>query len=167
MADVEIRLAVEKDANAIAEILSVALAEFRNDYTPEAYAIVTPLAEEIRGRFVEGPMWVAVRDGQLSGTVSAVREPEWLYIRSMAVVPDAQGFGIGKRLMTAVEQYGIENGFDTLFLYTTGFSAGAIRLYESLGFRKDRDTTAEEWYGTPGLSMLKKIGRNIENAFRS
>ena len=167
MADVVIRRAVEKDADSIAEILSIAFAEFRNDYTPEAYAIVTPPADEIRGRFAEGPMWMAVKDGEFVGTVSAVPEPEWLYIRSMAVVPDAQGFGIGKRLMAGVEEYAIENGFDTLFLYTTGFSTDAIRLYETLGFRKDRDTTADEWYGTPGLSMLKKIGRNIENAFRS
>ena len=167
MREVEIRRAVEGDADAIADILSVAFAEFKSDYTPEAYSVVTPPADEIRGRFAEGPMWVAVREGELAGTVSAVPEPDWLYIRSMAVMPAAQGSGIGKRLMTAVEEYAIENGFDTLFLYTTNFSADAIRLYEKLGFKKDRDTTAEEWFGTPGLSMLKKIGRNIENAIGS
>ena len=31
----------------------------------------------------------------------------------------------------------------------------ASKLYEKCGFRKIGDTTAEEWYGTPGLSMEK------------
>jgi ribosomal protein S18 acetylase RimI-like enzyme len=167
MTDVEIRLAIEEDAEDISEILRLSFAEFESDYTPAAYAIVTPPAEEITGRFAEGPMWVAVRNGQLTGTVSVVPETDRLYIRSMAVLPNAQGLGIGKRLMLAVEKYGIEKGFDSLFLYTTHFSADAIRLYERLGFIKDQDTTAESWYGTPGLSMIKKIGRNIGNAIGS
>ena len=167
MADVSVRRAVVDDVDAIAAILREAFAEFASDYTPEAFAIVTPPSNEIHGRFDEGPMWVAVGEGRFLGTVSAVPEPDHLYIRSMAVVPDAQGRGIGKRLMTAVEEYAVENGFGTLFLYTTEFSTNAVRLYETLGFKKDRDTTADEWYGTAGMSMLKKIGGNIKNAIRS
>ena len=95
-------------------------------------------------------------------TVSVVPEPEWLYIRSMAVSPTAQGLGVGGKLLEAVEIYAIENGFERLFLYATNFSANAIRLYERNGFQLGRYTTAEEWFGTPGRSMEKKIGRNIK-----
>ncbi len=159
-AEVQIRRATIQDAEVIAEILRDAFSEFASDYTPEAFAVVTAQADEIAGRVEEGPIWVAVKDNEIVGTVSAVPEPEWLYIRSMAVLPSVQGLGIGGRLLDAVESYGIENGFDRLFLYTTNFSSDAIRLYEKHKFRKVRDTSGEEWYGTPGLAMDKKIGGN-------
>jgi len=160
--NVQIRLAVADDAGAIAEILFDAFSQFKSNYTPEAFAVVTPPADEIVTRFDEGPMWVAVKDGEVLGTVSVVPEPEWLYIRSMAVRPNAQGFGIGHKLIDALEEYAIESRFDKLFLYTTYFSAGAIELYEKHGFKRGRETTADEWYGTPGLAMEKKIGRNVK-----
>lgn len=166
--EVQIRRAAIDDAKVITEILRKAFSEFASDYTPEAFAVVTPPADEIAGRFDEGPIWVAVKDDQIVATVSAVPEPEWLYIRSMAVLPIAQGLGIGGGLLDAIERYGIENEFDQLFLYTTNFSSDAIRLYEKHGFQKVRDTNADEWYGTSGLAMDKKIGRNIQtNAIRS
>ena len=118
---------------------------------------MTPRADEVGTRFDEGPIWVAVKDGELVGTVSVLPEPEWLYIRSMAVLPSVQGSGIGHRLMDAVEEYAIGAGFERLFLYTTYFSTGAIELYEKHGFKRGRDTTAEEWFGTPGLEMDKKL----------
>ncbi len=160
--DIQIRRAAPEDAPAITGLLYEAFSEFKSNYTPEAFAIVTPLVEEIAGRFGKGAMWVAVLDEEIVGTVSFVPEPEWLYIRSMAVSPEAQGMGIGHKLLDEIEEYAIENGFDRLFLYTTYFSTDAIRLYEKQGFIRGRDTTAEEWYGTPGLAMDKKL-----NAFRA
>ena len=160
--DIQIRRAKPDDAAAIAGLLYEAFSEFKSDYTPEAFSVVTPPVEEIAGRFDEGAMWVAVRDEEIVGTVSVVPEPEWLYIRSMAVSPKAQGCGIGHKLLDEIEEYGIEIGFDRLFLYTTHFSSDAIRLYEKHGFTRGRDTTSEEWFGTPGRAMEKKIGGKIK-----
>ena len=123
---------------------------------------VTPTPDEVVTRFDEGPIWVAVDDGEIVGSVSVVPEREWLYIRSMAVSPKSQGLGIGSKMLQEAERYGADNGFDKLFLYTTYFSAPAIKLYEKNGFYKVRDTTAEEWFGTPGLAMEKRIGRNTK-----
>lgn len=164
---VEIRFARPEESEIISRILAEAFAEFKADYTPEALIAVTPPPDEIVKRFDEGPQWVAEKDGQAVGTVSVVPEPEHLYIRSMAVLPTAQGAGIGHKLLDAVEKYGIENGFDKLFLYTTYFSLDAIKLYERHGFQHSGDTTAEEWFGTPGLSMDKKIGRIGKDVIRS
>jgi ribosomal protein S18 acetylase RimI-like enzyme len=160
--DVQIRFAVEDDADDISALLLEAFSAFKSDYTPGSFAIVTPRVDEIVRRFDEGPMWVAVKDDEIVGTVSVLPEPEWLYIRSMAVSPKAQGLGISHRLLDAVEEYAIENGFDRLFLYTTRFSTGAIELYEKHGFLRGRETTAEEWYGTPGLAMEKKLEGNTK-----
>lgn len=159
---VEIRRAVPGDERAIADVLLTAFSEFRTDYTPEAFAVVTPAAEEIAGRFSEGAMWVAEIGGDIVGTASVLPEPEWLYIRSVAVLPTAQGKGVGRLMMNAIEGYALDAGFDRLFLYTTYFSTGAIEMYEKLGFKRGRDTTAEEWYGTPGLAMDKILQGNTK-----
>jgi ribosomal protein S18 acetylase RimI-like enzyme len=164
---VEIRLAIPEESAIISGILGEAFAEFKTDYTPDAFVVVTPPADEVAGRFDEGPIWVAVNEGEIVGTVSVIPEPEWLYIRSMAVLPKAQGLGVGQKLLVAVEEYGIEKGFNKLFLYTTPFSSAAIRLYEKYGFRLDRYTTADEWFGTPGFSMEKIIGKEHKNAIGS
>lgn len=166
--EIKVRPAFKEEADAIGRLLREAFAEFATDYTPEAFAIVTPSADEIARRFDEGPIWVAVKDNKIVATVSSVPESEWLYIRSMAVLPQAQGLGIARKMLEAVEEYAIESGFERLFLYTTHFSKEAIRLYEKNGFERGRDTSADEWYGTPGLAMEKKIGRNItQNAIGS
>lgn len=160
--DLQINRAAAEDAESIAEILVEAFSEFREEYTSEAFEAVTPSADEILRRLGEGPIWVAAKNGEIVGTVSAVPEPEWLYIRSMAVRPRAQGRGIGFRLLNVVDEYAIENGFDRLFLYTTYFSPRAIKVYERHGFMRGRDTTADEWFGTPGLAMEKKLDRNAK-----
>jgi ribosomal protein S18 acetylase RimI-like enzyme len=154
---VEVRRALPGESDTIAAILLAAFSELKDGYTPEAFAVVTPPAEEIAERFNEGPQWLAVIEGIPLGTVSVVGEPDHLYIRSMAVLPAAQGLGVGRRMLEAVESYALENGFERLFLYTTHFSAGAKKLYENFGFEWVADTTAEEWYGVPGLAMEKKL----------
>ncbi|MFT3744101.1 MAG: GNAT family N-acetyltransferase [Pyrinomonadaceae bacterium] len=154
---VEIRLAVSSDAGEISRVLFESFSTFREDYTPEAFEVVTPSPDAILSRFDEGPMWVAVVDGKIAGTASVLPEPEWLYIRSLGVVPEARGLGIANKMMAAIEEYAVGAGFDKLFLYTTYFSTGAIELYEKHGFTRGRDTTAEEWYGTPGLAMEKSL----------
>jgi len=155
----KIRLADGRDSSAIADVLFAAFSLNRAEYTPEAYVVVTPVAAEIEKRFCEGPIWVAELDGEIVGTVSLTTEPEGLYIRSMAVRPDVQGKGIGHRLLDAVDDFFSRSKIDRIFLYTTYFVPGAKEMYEKHGFKWVRDTTAEEWYGTPGLEMDKKIVR--------
>jgi len=150
---VDVRLAVPADAEAIANILAEAFGEYRENYTPEAFEVVTPASSEIAKRFGEGPQWVAEINGEIVGTVSVTTEPEGLYIRSMAVSPSAQGNGVGHKLMDAVNGFADESDHERIFLYTTYFVPGAKQFYESHGYKWVRDTTAEEWYGTPGLEM--------------
>ena len=159
--ELKIRLATSEDSVAIAEVLHEAFLPFREHYTAEAFDVVTPSVEIIESRFVEGPIWVAVKDDKLVGTVSLTTEPEGLYIRSMAVRPGAQGLGIGHRLLDALNDHVSESEIGRIFLYTTYFVPGAKELYEKHGFKWVRDTTAEEWYGTPGLEMDKFLGRDI------
>ncbi|MGQ0542188.1 MAG: GNAT family N-acetyltransferase [Blastocatellia bacterium] len=161
-----VRLATKEDAKAISEVLYDAFSVFESNYTPKAFEIVTPKPEEIARRFDEGPQWVAVKSDEVVGTVSLATEPEGHYIRSMAVRPGAQGLGIGHKLLDALDDHVADSDIERIFLYTTYFVPGAKELYEKHGFKWVRDTTAEEWHGTPGLEMDKKLKEERESAKR-
>lgn len=56
-------------------------------------------------------------------------------VAKMAVTPDFQGAGIGRKLLRAVIEAGRALGARRLYLETNHILTPAIRLYESIGFR--------------------------------
>jgi ribosomal protein S18 acetylase RimI-like enzyme len=151
-----IRLAESDDAARIASALSAAFAEYESWYTPEAYAATVPDGEQIECRLSEGPVWVALRDEKVVGTVSVVDKGDAIYIRSMAVVPSARGQRIGESLLGQVESFAAERGYERMILSTTPFLHRAIRLYENFGFRRN-DAEPKNLSGTPLFTMEKLL----------
>jgi GNAT superfamily N-acetyltransferase len=154
---VEIRRAVPGDEVTIAALILEAFAPFRDDYTPDGFEYTTPPAEAITPRFNEGPIWLALIDGEPVGTVSGLPEEERFYIRSMAIKPTVQRGGIGQRLLDTLEAFARDAGFGKLYLYTTFVLPGAKRLYEKNGFYVLRETAPEEWCDMGGLEMEKEL----------
>jgi len=153
---IQVRLATVEEASSIAAVLHQAFIEYEALYTAEAFAITTPTAGQIEKRWNEGPVWAAIQDGSLVGTVAAAPKGDALYIRSMAVAPSARGRGIGKMLLARVESFAKANGFRRMFLSTTPFLQEAIRLYERFGFERTSDEP-HELAGTPLFIMEKAL----------
>jgi GNAT superfamily N-acetyltransferase len=153
---VRIRLAAGGDAPAVASLLLESFAEYRDSYTPEGFAATTPAREEVLARMEEGPVWVALLDGNVVGTVAAVDRGEGLYVRGMAVLPRARGLGIGELLLREVEDYARALGYSRLILSTTPFLRRAIRLYERFGFLRSEEG-ARDLFGTPLFTMAKSL----------
>jgi ribosomal protein S18 acetylase RimI-like enzyme len=153
---IEIRPATPTDVPTIASILHAAFAEYKPIYTPGGFAATTPTAAQIAARWHEGPVWVALQNGVIVGTVSAVPKGDALYIRSMAVLPDARGHRVGERLLDQIESYAREHNHTRLYLSTTPFLDRAIRLYESYGFQR-KTTGPQDLFGTPIFSMEKLL----------
>lgn len=86
----------------------------------------------------DGRLWLAISDrGEAAGCVALRRleqnigEMKRLYVR-----PEHRGMGLGKRLaQKLLEEAGLI-GYQRIRLDTTPEMAGAIRLYESLGFKR-------------------------------
>lgn len=75
---------------------------------PSSVLRLTPstLAEKAGGE----TLILATEAGALIGCVFARRQPDSLYVGKLAVVPDRQGEGIGRRLMAAAEALAVGLG---------------------------------------------------------
>ena len=152
---VGIRRATVDDAGQVSELLGRAFAAYARLYTRAGYAATTPSADRVRERFAEGPTWLAETDVVI-GTVSAVNRLDGVYVRSMAVLPSVRGRGTGRALMREVERFAIATRARRMYLSTTPFLFEAIRLYESLGFRRT-GAPPHDLFGTPLVTMEKRF----------
>ena len=150
--NVLIRNAVMDESASIASVLYRAFAEFEPLYTPAAFAATSPSSDQIRKRWSEGPVWVMEEGSQFTGTVSAVPKHDGLYVRSMAVLPSHRSRKMGYMLLQAVEHFAKMQDIRRIFLSTTPFLAGAIRLYEQFGLQLT-DEGPHELFGTPLFTM--------------
>ena len=74
----EVRIAAISDAAAIAKVLYESFLGYESLYTDEGFAATTPQVEQVRARMSEGPIWVALVNGVIVGTASAVLKQESL-----------------------------------------------------------------------------------------
>lgn len=153
-----IRRANAVDAESVAHLLKDSFREVERFYTRDGYAATTPDASVVRDRLKEGPTWVAEEAGFPVGTVSAVLRDLDLCIRSMAVVPNARGHNLGHFLFAEAFNLAVERKARRIYLSTTPFLYSAIRLYESLGFRRTGEPP-DDLFGTPLFTMAKQLVR--------
>lgn len=151
-----LRLATAADLSEIATLMHDSFVEYRSLYTEEAFLATTPTAEQIAVRMTEGPVWVAQHNGVIVGTVSVVPRVDDLYIRGMAVLPQARGLQLGQLLLKQVEGFTRAKKHKRLVLSTTPFLLRAIRLYEGAGFQR-ADEGPHDLFGTPLFTMVKTL----------
>lgn len=151
-----LREAALADAADIASLLSEAFAGYKGFYTPEAFSATTPSGEEIASRFKEGPIWVALQNNSIIGTLSGLPMAKTLYLRSMAVLPAKRGSGIGRALLQQAEDFAYANRYERTLLSTTPFLDSAIRLYNRFGYQHV-DEGPTQLFGTPLIAMAKAL----------
>jgi hypothetical protein len=100
--EIQVRLAVPEDAWVVS-VLEAAFVEYWSSYTDEAFVATAPTRDKIEIRMNEGPMWVALYNEVIAGTVAAVSKSEASYVRGMGIVPTATGKRTGELLLKTVE----------------------------------------------------------------
>ena len=81
---------------------------------------------------------VAWADGRRAGYAVVGRAGRWSYLQRVAVHPDAQRRGIGRRLVVDALRWSARHRCRELMVNTQLDNHGAIALYESLGFHRSR-----------------------------
>jgi putative acetyltransferase len=108
----------------------------------EAYALLEPAdlvyLQDPEGHVLAtgGQVFFALDGGQVVGACAAIRStPSTVELAKLAVAPEAQGRGLGRRLCEHVLRFARAAGAAQVVLSSNSALVAAIRLYESLGFR--------------------------------
>ncbi|TPL80391.1 GNAT family N-acetyltransferase [Mesorhizobium sp. B2-3-13] len=96
-------------------------------------------------------------DDRIVGCVFALERADGFYVGKLAVAPDRQGQGIGRRLMQAAEDLARSRGKSAIDLETRIELTANHAAFARLGFR-ETERTAHEGYDRPtSITMRKTI----------
>lgn len=103
------------------------------------------VAERAEAKFLKKTAWlVAEHDGQIQGFALATEagsggksDPvDAAVLGLVAVAPEAQGAGLGRQLLRAIETDLASLGYRQIVLHVLADNAVAVRLYESEGWKR-------------------------------
>jgi putative acetyltransferase len=124
-----------------------------------AYGLLEPRDEaqlmDPSGQIVApgGRIFVARSRGEVIGTCAVLPHGEGVCeLLKLAVIPSAQGLGLGRRLVEACLEYARERGAQRVMLLSNSKLGAALRLYEGLGFQR-APVPANNMYVTADVSM--------------
>ena len=95
-----------------------------------------PMLDDYETLINEGAVSVLEVDGEIRAIIVLMSESDHLLLDNIAVRPDRQGTGLGRRLITFAEAEAHRFGFDEVRLYTHHTMIENIALYTRLGFVK-------------------------------
>lgn len=154
---VSIRDATREDIPAIVRCLHQAFDDYRDSYTPAAFADTVLTDTALQRRMETMCVLVAVRQsGEIVGTIAyqAVDKIEG-HIRGMAVDPEVQGSGIAAMLLSSVESKLRNQHYFIITLDTTKPLVKAVRFYEKNGFQ--RSGCIRDFFGMPLFEYVKVL----------
>ena len=129
------------------------------------------LAEDSKAQLDEyldqGRVLVAARGSAIIGHLQLVPTTQagQIELKNMAVVPEHQGSGIGRALVTSAASRTAADGWSRMLVGTAAADIGNLRFYQRLGFRMvsiDRDAfTAATGYPDPividGIALRDRV----------
>src|ERR1022692_5231049 len=111
---VTVRLADDAD---VARIRMIVMAAYEH-YVPRIGRAPAPMSADYAHAVRSRQAWAAVQDGEIAGLVILVPQPGHLLLENVAVLPAAQGRGVGARLMNLAEDRARSLNLSEIRLYT-------------------------------------------------
>ena len=93
-----------------------------------------PMVADFAAQVHDAKAYVADADGQVLGFVVFYPEGDHILLENVAVLPEHQGRGIGRRLIAFVEQAARRSGFTAVELYTNEKMVENLGRYPKLGY---------------------------------
>ena len=97
-----------------------------------------PMLDDYAQRVADDQVWVLEEAGLIVGILVLEETPSGFLLDNVAVLPDRQGKGYGRRLMAFAEAEARRRGFAAIQLYTHALMTENIALYRRLGFVETR-----------------------------
>lgn len=143
------------DWTALLDLINAAFAYMDGVIDPPSSA-KSLTSESLKTKASRELCLVALRDGRLAGCVFADRRDDCLYIGKLAISPDSQGKGIGRRLIHDVEAIARTQGLVALELQTRIELTGNQTVFKRLGFHETA-RTAHAGFSRPTSITMRKL----------
>lgn len=151
-----LRAATEDDSSAI-EAVTRAAYERRAERVPP-YKALSETTEDVLRHLARGGAIVVELNGAVVGAVRhREQRPGALLLYRLAVHPDHQRRGIGRRLMAAVEDVARSGGYEEVHLHARHTCPDLIATYERLGYSEVNDPTEPDYNHPVYLLMSKTV----------
>jgi ribosomal protein S18 acetylase RimI-like enzyme len=93
-----------------------------------------PMTADYAQAVRDGQAWAALEDGQIVGFAIIIAQPGYLLLDNVAVLPAAQGRGIGARLLALAEEQARGLGLREIRLYTNEAMTENLAYYPRHGY---------------------------------
>lgn len=148
--ELRFRPAQADDAPAIRALLEAAYAV----YVPRMGRLPVTMDGDLGATVQNDLVWVVTEGAGLLAALHLRLRPDHLFIEDIAVRPDRQRRGIGKRLLAFAEEEGRRRGHGEIRLFTNATMVENAGLYAGLGYREYR---REPVRGTDVIYMRKAL----------
>jgi N-acetylglutamate synthase-like GNAT family acetyltransferase len=143
-----IRTALPHEASAIAALARAAYAK----WVPVLGREPRPMQADYETAITQHRFDVIEMDGKIVASLETEPRSDHYWIESVAVAPDLQGQGVGRRLLAYAEHLAREAGLSEMRLLTNGKMMDNRKLYVSVGYTED----LEEPFGDGTVVYLSK-----------
>ncbi len=125
-----IRAATSADAETVRSVVDAAYGH----YVARIGKPPGPMLDNYAKRIADRQTWVLDDDGRIVGILVLEQGPAGLLLDNIAVLPDSQGKGFGRALISFAEAEARRRGFGEIHLYTHALMSENIALYRRIGF---------------------------------
>ena len=146
------RLATPDDLAAVEDVVRRAYSH----YVARIGRPPGPMLDDYVSRIAEGRVCVAGRDGAVEGVLVLLPEADAMLLDNVAVVPEAQGCGLGRLLLRHAEWASRAAGYRAIRLYTHEAMTENLTLYARIGYA---ETHRAEEKGFRRIYMVKALVR--------
>ncbi len=125
-----IRCAVPGDVDALCAIAAAAYQKYVPRIGQDPAPMTADYAQAVRDR----QAWAAIENGDVAGFAILIPQPGYLLLDNVAVLPAAQGRGIGNRLLLLAEDHARSLGLSEIRLYTNEAMTENLAYYLRYGY---------------------------------
>ncbi|RYE86200.1 MAG: GNAT family N-acetyltransferase [Hyphomicrobiales bacterium] len=133
--DFSTRTALPGDAGAIREVVRAAYARWVPIIGREPLPMQADYEVAVRNHRFD----LIEHAGRIVALIETEARDGHYWIENVAVLPDWQGHGLGRRLLAQAEALAREAGLPQIRLLTNGRMVANRRLYVSVGYKEDRE----------------------------